>query len=71
MTIFTMKGGKIEPVAIIQTGKTTRYADFIAKAGAAVTAAAATVTGVAKDAAKEIAKDASKAVEAAKDAVKK
>ena len=67
MTIFTMKGGKIEPVAIIQTGKTTSYKDFIARAGAAVTAAAATVTGVAKDAAKEVAKDAGKVVEAAKE----
>jgi branched-chain amino acid transport system substrate-binding protein len=29
MTIFTMKGGKIEPIAIIKGGKTTPYAEFI------------------------------------------
>jgi len=29
MTIFTMKGGKIEPIAIIKGGKTMNYADFI------------------------------------------
>jgi branched-chain amino acid transport system substrate-binding protein len=29
MTIFTMKGGKIEPIAIIKSGKTQSYADFL------------------------------------------
>src|SRR5687767_8695567 len=29
MTIFTMKGGKIEPIAIIKGGKTTSYAEFV------------------------------------------
>jgi branched-chain amino acid transport system substrate-binding protein len=29
MTIFTMKGGKIEPIAIIKSGKTTRFEDFL------------------------------------------
>ena len=29
MTIFTMKGGKIEPLAIIKGGKTIPYAEFI------------------------------------------
>jgi len=29
MTIFTMKGGKIEPIAIIKGGKTMNYAEFI------------------------------------------
>jgi branched-chain amino acid transport system substrate-binding protein len=29
MTIFTMKGGKIEPIAIIKGGKTTPYAEFV------------------------------------------
>jgi branched-chain amino acid transport system substrate-binding protein len=29
ITIFTMKGGKIEPLAIIKGGKTTSYAEFI------------------------------------------
>ena len=40
MTIFTMKGGKIEPIAIIKGGKTTKFDDFI-KAAAAPTAAEA------------------------------
>ncbi|MGC2519389.1 MAG: branched-chain amino acid ABC transporter substrate-binding protein [Burkholderiales bacterium] len=35
MTIFTMKGGKLEPIAIIQRGQTVKYADFIAQAAAA------------------------------------
>jgi branched-chain amino acid transport system substrate-binding protein len=30
MTIFTMKGGKIEPIAVIKGGKTIPIADFIA-----------------------------------------
>jgi branched-chain amino acid transport system substrate-binding protein len=29
MTIFTMKGGKIEPIAIIKGGKTVAYAEYI------------------------------------------
>ena len=29
MTIFTMKGGKIEPIAIIKSGKTTKFEDFL------------------------------------------
>jgi branched-chain amino acid transport system substrate-binding protein len=29
MTIFTMKGGKIEPIAVIKGGKTITYAEFI------------------------------------------
>jgi branched-chain amino acid transport system substrate-binding protein len=29
MTIFTMKGGKIEPIAVIKGGKTIPYAEFI------------------------------------------
>lgn len=31
ITIFTMKGGKIEPLAIIKGGATTSYADFMKK----------------------------------------
>jgi branched-chain amino acid transport system substrate-binding protein len=38
MTIFTMKGGKIEPVAIIKGGQTIPYNDFIQQAAAAVKA---------------------------------
>ena len=29
MTIFTMKGGKIEPIAIIKGGKTIKFEDFL------------------------------------------
>jgi branched-chain amino acid transport system substrate-binding protein len=29
MTIFTMKSGKIEPIAVIKGGKTIPYAEFI------------------------------------------
>jgi len=39
MTIFTMKGGKIEPIAIIKGGKTTKFEDFIKVAEAPVAAA--------------------------------
>jgi len=35
MTIFTMKGGKITPVAVIKGGKTIGYEDFVKGAGAA------------------------------------
>jgi branched-chain amino acid transport system substrate-binding protein len=40
MTIFTMKGGKIEPIAIIKSGKTIKFEDFIKAAEAAAPAAA-------------------------------
>ena len=40
MTIFTMKGGKIEPIAIIKGGKTIKFEDFIKAAEAAAPAAA-------------------------------
>jgi len=43
MTIFTMKGGKIEPIAVIKSGKTIDYAEFIrAAAPAPATPAAET-----------------------------
>ena len=29
MTIFTMKAGKIEPIAVIKGGKTVPYAEFV------------------------------------------
>ncbi len=32
MTIFTMKGGKIEPLAIVKGSATINYADFIKSA---------------------------------------
>ena len=40
MTIFTMKGGKIEPLAIIKGGKTIKFEDFIKAAEAAAPAPA-------------------------------
>ncbi len=40
VTIFTMKGGKLEPVAIVQGGKSIAFADFM-KASAPAPAAAA------------------------------
>ena len=39
ITIFTMKGGKIEPIAIVKGGKTIPYSDFIKMAAEAVSAA--------------------------------
>ena len=41
MTIFTMKAGKIDPVAIIKGGKSTKFEDFIKAAAPAVVAAPA------------------------------
>jgi len=35
MTIFTMKGGNLEPIAVVKSGKTISYADFIKGAGGA------------------------------------
>ncbi|HUQ25747.1 MAG TPA: branched-chain amino acid ABC transporter substrate-binding protein [Burkholderiales bacterium] len=35
MTIFTMKGGNLEPIAVVKSGKTIAYADFIKGAGGA------------------------------------
>src|SRR5256885_15806036 len=29
MTIFTMKGGKLEPIAVVKGGKTMTYDDFV------------------------------------------
>jgi len=34
MTIFTIKGGKLLPIAIIKGGKTIKYEDFVAQAAA-------------------------------------
>ncbi len=41
MTIFSMKAGKLEPLAIIKSGKTIKYDDFIKAATAPVAAAPA------------------------------
>ncbi len=71
MTIFTMKGGKIEPIAIIKSGKTTKFEDFIkaAEAAAAPAAPAATAPAPAPEAAK--AAEAPKADAAKAEAAKK
>ncbi|HET7201267.1 MAG TPA: branched-chain amino acid ABC transporter substrate-binding protein [Burkholderiales bacterium] len=37
MTIFTMSAGKLVPIAIIKSGKTIKYEDFIARAAATPT----------------------------------
>jgi branched-chain amino acid transport system substrate-binding protein len=34
ITIFTMRGGKIEPIAVVKGGQTLRYEDFLRSAGA-------------------------------------
>jgi branched-chain amino acid transport system substrate-binding protein len=41
ITIFTMKGGKIDPVAVIKSGKTIPYAEFTKAAAPAAPAAPA------------------------------
>jgi len=41
MTIFTMKGGKLEPIAIVKGGQTIAYEEFIKAAAAPAPAAAA------------------------------
>ena len=41
MTIFTMKAGKLEPLAIIKSGKTISYEDFVKGAAAAAAPPAA------------------------------
>ncbi len=47
MTIFTMKGRKLEPLAIIKSGKTVKFDDFIKAAAPAPAAAAAPVPAAA------------------------
>ncbi|MFM9887373.1 MAG: branched-chain amino acid ABC transporter substrate-binding protein [Burkholderiales bacterium] len=71
ITIFTMKGGKIEPLAVLQGGKSTKFDDFIKMAAGAMATATGTAQGV-TDAAKDVAKGAMQAVgDAAKDAAAK
>jgi branched-chain amino acid transport system substrate-binding protein len=54
MSIFTMKGGKLEPIAIIKSGKTLSFDEFVAQtAGADAPADAKTQSGNAGDAAKK------------------
>jgi len=78
ITIFTMKGGKIEPTAVLQGGKATKFDDFLKMATGAVDAAKDAASGAAGAAAEavkgavEAGKDAAQtAVEAAKDAAQK
>jgi branched-chain amino acid transport system substrate-binding protein len=56
MTIFTMKGGKLEPVAIVKSGTSTKFDEFMKAAAAAADAA--------KEAAKEALDKAGAAVSA-------
>ena len=53
ITIFTMKGGKIEPTAVLQGGKSTKFDDFIKAAAAAAAPAAPAAAKPAKDEAKK------------------
>ena len=54
ITIFTMKGGKIDPIAVIKGGKTIAYEEFVkAAAPAAPAAEAKPAAEPAKDAAKK------------------
>jgi branched-chain amino acid transport system substrate-binding protein len=65
ITIFTIRNGKLEPVAIVKSGKTTKFDDFMKAAeaaGAAALDAAKDVTGKAVDVAKDAAKDVAKGV---------
>jgi branched-chain amino acid transport system substrate-binding protein len=62
ITMFTMKGGKLEPVAIVKGGKTIAYNEFLQMLTGAVTAAG--------DAAKAAVDSAAKAVAPAGDAKK-
>ncbi len=69
MTIFSMKSGKIEPIAIIKGGKTIKYEDFIKAAAPAAPAAPAADAAKAGDTSKADAPKAAeptKAAEAAK-----
>jgi branched-chain amino acid transport system substrate-binding protein len=74
ITIFTLKGNKVEPIAIVQGGKTVPYNDFIKQAEAAMGAAvdAAKQAGeAAATAVKDAATAAGDAAKAAADSVKK
>jgi len=59
MTIFTMKDGKLTPIAVIKGGKTVSYEDFV-KASAPAPAPAAAAPAAAPAPAAEPAKDAPK-----------
>jgi branched-chain amino acid transport system substrate-binding protein len=63
ITIFMLKGNKVEPIAIVQGGRTMPYDDFLKQATAAVNATV--------EAAKQASDAAASAVKGAADAVKK
>jgi branched-chain amino acid transport system substrate-binding protein len=67
ITIFTLKGNKVEPIAIVQGGKTMAYNDFITQMTAAMNA----TVDAAKGAGTAAATAAGDAAKAAADAVKK
>jgi branched-chain amino acid transport system substrate-binding protein len=67
ITIFALKGGKVEPIAVVQGGQTMAYNDFLTKLA---TSAGAVVQQV-KDAAASATTAAGDAAKAAADAVKK
>jgi branched-chain amino acid transport system substrate-binding protein len=74
MTIFTMKEGKLAPVAIVKAGTTTKFEEFMKAAEAASAAAKAAMSkaGEAVSAGADAAKEgAAKAVDATKDATGK
>jgi len=67
MTIFTMKGGKIEPIAVIKGGKTIKFEDFIRTAEPPAPAVdAAKAADVSKTDAPKAAVEPAKAADAAK-----
>ena len=57
MTIFTMKGGKIEPIAVIKGGKTIPIAEFIAAMAGPAAAPAAAPAPAAEPAKKDAPKE--------------
>ena len=66
MTIFTMKGGKIEPIAIIKGGTTTKFEDFVKAAEAAAAPAAPAAPAAAPAEAPKAAAEPAKPADAAK-----
>jgi branched-chain amino acid transport system substrate-binding protein len=69
ITIFTMKGGKLEPIAVVKGDKTMTYDEFV-KTAAAAPAAPTAAPAPAAEPAKPAAEAAKPAAEAAKDAKK-
>ncbi len=66
ITIFTLKGGKVEPVAVVQGGKAMTMSDFMAAAGGASAPAAAAAPAAAPAPAPAAAPAAAPATEAKK-----